>query len=185
MDDRAVRDRVVRVERALEALEGLPAGPRRTALDAVGLLVELYGEGWARALARLEASRPGAASALAEDELVGHLLLIHGLHPDDVESRVREALETVERAVNADGLRIELVELGESVARLRFDGNGHEPAAGFRDLVQQTVLGAAPELELVEIEMPASANGGSAGPALVQLRRPARQGEGEPAREDP
>lgn len=185
MDDREVRDRVVRVEQALEALEGLPAGPRRTALDAVGMLVELYGEGWARVLARLDELSPGVASALAEDELVGHLLLIHGLHPDDVESRVREALEAVETAVNADGLRIELIDLDASVVRLRFEGEGRVPAAGFRDLVQQSVLGAAPELEMVELEMPASANGGSGGPTLVQLRRPAPRGEDTPAREDP
>lgn len=185
MEDRAVRDRVVRVEEALEALEGLPAGPRQTALDALGLLVELYGEGWSRALARLEELRPGGAAALAEDELVGHLLLIHGLHPDDVESRVREALEVVETSVNADGLRIELVELDETVVRLRFEGNGHAPGPGFRDLVQQVVLGAAPELEMVELEMPPKPNGGNGEPALVQLRRAARHGEGPPAREGP
>lgn len=183
MDDRGIRERVARVEEALEQLEGLPASPRETAMQAVAALVELYGEGWARALACVDVQCPGGAAALAEDELVSHLLMIHGLHPTDVEGRVRGALEEVGTVVNADGLEVELLGIEEGVASLRFGGNGHTPVPGLKDLVEQTVFQAAPELERVDIEMPASA--GSDGPVLVQLRRPRREeAEGAAAREE-
>lgn len=178
MDDRAVREQVARVEAALEAIEGLPGEPRRTALDAVRQLVELYGEGWARALAEVEAMCPGGAARVAVDELVGHLLMIHGLHPQGVEARVRGALSEVEEAVNADGLAIELLSLDGDTARLRLGGNGHEPGAGIVELVKNAVLAAAPEVERVEVDAP-GANGGG-GPALVQLRRSGRQAAEEP-----
>ncbi|MFW6084386.1 MAG: hypothetical protein ACODAA_04170 [Gemmatimonadota bacterium] len=173
MDDRGVREQVVRVEEALEAIESLPAGPRETALDAVSKLVELYGEGWARALSHLEELRPGGSAALAADELVGHLLMIHGLHPEGVEARVRSALREVETTVNSDGLGLELLELRAGVARLRMEGNGQAPREGLRDLVRKVVLDAAPELERIELESPPAGNGG--GPALVQLRRADRE----------
>ena len=153
MDERAVAERVARVEGALEALEGLPAGPRGTALEAVAALVELYGEGWARALEAVEAACPGASASLAGDELVGHLLMVHGLHPVAVEARVRGVLEEVEASVNADGLTLELLGVEDGVARLRFHGDGHA-APGLQGLVEGAVLQAAPELERVEVEVP-------------------------------
>jgi hypothetical protein len=76
------RERVSRVEAALEAVEAMPAQQRDRALDAIHELLELYGAGFARVLARLE--QPDSTvrpAALAEDELVGHLLMVHGLHP--------------------------------------------------------------------------------------------------------
>lgn len=180
MDDRAVHEQVARVERALEALESLPAEPRKTALDALALLLDLYGEGWSRALSRLEETCPSGARSLAEDELISHLLLIHGLHPEGVESRVAAALEEIRAVVNSDGLDVELVELAGGVAHLRFDGNGHAPESGLRDLVRQAVLGAAPELEQVDVELPPGARNG--GPALVQLRRATAPADGTPSR---
>lgn len=167
MDDRDVRERVARVEESLEAIEALPDGPRRTALDAVTALVELYGEAWARALGRLEREGSGSAAALAEDELVAHLLMIHGLHPRNVESRVRDALDAVGAAIDADGLEVELIALEEGVARLRF-GGGAVPEGGVRDLIEQAILRAAPEIERIDVDRPASGDGN--GPALVQIR---------------
>lgn len=179
MAERDTRERVERVERAIEALEGLPADPRNTALDALTALVELYGEGWARALARVEDLAPGGAAFLAEDELVGHLLMVHDLHPEAMETRVRDALDGISEAVTAEGMEVELEALEGGAARVRFD---RTPGSGFRDLVEETVLRAAPELDRVEIEGPAGV-GGRKEPPLVQLRmgRPSdRGGDSQP-----
>jgi hypothetical protein len=184
LDDRDIRERVARVEGALEKIEGLPAAPRETALDAVGALVDLYGEGWARALAAIRDHCPGGAEVMAEDELVSHLLMLHGLHPTGIEGRIRGAIEEVEAAVNADGLVVELVGVESGVARLKFGGNGHAPIAGLQDLVKETVFHAVPELDRVDLELPAIAGEGE--PALVQLRRASRNDEeGSPAGTEP
>ncbi len=95
--------------------------------------------------------------------------MIHGLHPLDVPTRVRDALVEVQGAVNADGTQIELLGIDGGTARLRFLANGHAPAPALRDLVEQAVLRAAPELEAVDVEPPAGAGGRNGAPALVQL----------------
>ena len=170
MDDGTVRERVGEVEQAIASLEGLPPAPRETALAAFGALVELYGEAWARALEHLERTSPEALAGLAEDELVGHLLMIHGLHPLSVESRVRRAVGAVVSAVDGEGLEVELVDLDGRAARLRVNARGGVPAAGLVDLLEGAVRSAAPELERVEIESPA-AGAPDRPPALVQIQR--------------
>jgi hypothetical protein len=80
---------VARVEKALAALDAVPTPWRVSAHDAVKAVVDLYGAGLVRVLARVEA---GGASltpeSLAEDALVAHLLEIHGLHPLGLEDPV-------------------------------------------------------------------------------------------------
>jgi hypothetical protein len=83
MEDEQVTELVARVEVALGAVEALPTEARECALDALAELLALYGEGWRRALAVIAArSGPNAVDRLVADELVGHLLMVHGLHPD-------------------------------------------------------------------------------------------------------
>lgn len=172
MDDREVRVRVAEAEEALEAIEGLPSGPRRTALDAVTHLLALYGEGWARALGRLEALHPGGAAALAEDELVGHLLMVHDLHPESVEQRVRGAIDELLATVGSGrGRSVEVLSVEKGVARLRLHAGGEAPPEGLERLVRQAVLAAAPELRAVELQTSAAERARERGPALVQLRR--------------
>ena len=67
------------VEALLDRLEALadPAA-REAATATVQALLALYGEGLGRIVERVG---PAQARALAEDELVAHLLLLHGLHP--------------------------------------------------------------------------------------------------------
>ena len=90
MDDQEARQQVALVERLLDGLERLDAPAAGAALDAVQAVVELYGEGLRRIVAGAPLPEP-----VARDELVSHLLLLHELHPDDVESRVRGALDVL------------------------------------------------------------------------------------------
>ncbi len=55
----------------------------------------------------------------AGDEVVAGLLLLHGLHPLDVETRVRQALESVRPLLRSHGGNVELLEVREGVVRLR------------------------------------------------------------------
>jgi hypothetical protein len=90
-----------RVEAAIGEVEADPK-----AMEAVQALVEMYGEGLARIVARVDARE------LVEDDLVEHLLLVHDLHPVPVEERVRGVLP--------DG--VELASIENGVVRLRIDG---------------------------------------------------------------
>jgi len=72
-------------------------GPFAEAKELVAGVMELHAAGVERVLEIVsrcgEASR-GILESLARDPLVGSLLILHGVHPDNIETRVRRTLET-------------------------------------------------------------------------------------------
>jgi Fe-S cluster biogenesis protein NfuA/nitrite reductase/ring-hydroxylating ferredoxin subunit len=183
MDDIQARERVGQIESLLEDIETLPdpvAQARCT--EVVSALLDLYGEGLARIVERMPEPR-----ALVEDELVAHLLLLHGLHPVPVEARVHGALEEVRPYLQSHGGNVQLVSLQDGVLRLRLEGSCSgcpSSAATLALAVEDAVRKAAPEIEEIKAEdaepAPASANG----PALIQLEplaTPAPNGNGASA----
>src|SRR5436190_6930336 len=118
MDDQQARERVERIELLLEEIEGLPdPAARERCTEVVAALLDLYGAGLARIVERMPDAR-----ALVEDELVSHLLMLHGIHPVPVEARVLGALEEVRPYLQSHGGNVELVSLQEGVLRLRLEG---------------------------------------------------------------
>lgn len=171
-EEAGVRERVHRLDRLLGELETLPTAPARArALETVEALVELYGEGLARMVAAArESSDPGVIAAFADDPLVGHLLLVHDLHPLGLERRVALALEAVGTHLGGSGARLVGVEGG--VARIHLDHSvaGCGGAGDTRQLVEDAVYELAPELDGVVVEEPTSAQPVSLGP--TRRRRP-------------
>jgi len=159
MKDDEVRTRVERLESLLEEVEAFPP-----AVEAMGALVELYGE----ALARL---MRGADPE--QDELVSHLLLLHGLHPKGTEERVASAVDSMAPRLQPHGGNVELMAIEGSVVRLRLGGleGCASTRASLRREVEATVLDAAPEILRVEVDEPARET------ALVQIEMP-RAGNG-------
>jgi Fe-S cluster biogenesis protein NfuA len=144
MDDADVRERVARVEELLGSIEG-----DARALEAVQAVVELYGE----ALERVVAS--AGAAAFADDELLSHLLLVHGLHPEDVETRVARALDEVRPYLGSHGGDVELLGVEGGVARVRLGGTCDgcaSSAVTLTNAIETAIARAAPELEGVEAE---------------------------------
>jgi Fe-S cluster biogenesis protein NfuA len=171
LSDREVQSRVGRVEAQLAALERVEdERTRATALDAVQGLVELYGETLGRMMRHVsKACDPEVVRALAADELIGHMLLLHDLHPVAVDERVRQALDEVRPYLRSHGGNVELLGVEAGVARVRLDGSCHgcaSSAATLRDAIEQAVRRAAPELDVVADSEP---SGAPAAPVLVQL----------------
>ena len=97
--------------------------PTRRARDGHGDragAAELYGDGLARIVARVG---PATARAPPSDELVAHLLLLHGLHPVPVEERVRDALDGVRPYLDSHGGGVELLGVEDGVVQLRLEGS--------------------------------------------------------------
>src|ERR687883_1367219 len=151
MDDAEVRELVARVESLLGGLD-------ERATEAVQALVGLYGEALARVVAGADPT---------EDELLSHLLLVHDLHPVDVETRVRRALDDVRPYLGSHGGDVELLGVADGVAHVRLQGtcNGcPSSSATLRHAIEEAVARAAPELEGVEAEGAAEPQ-----PQLVQI----------------
>jgi Fe-S cluster biogenesis protein NfuA len=152
MDDREARILVGRTESLLGELDG-------GALDAVQALVALYGEGLARIVARLDAQ---LVRQLAGDELVGHLMLVHDLHPVGVEQRVREALDGVAPHLASHGGGVELLGIEDGVVQLALRGHCDgcpSSTATLKLAVENAIRMAAPEVERVDAEGTVQARG--------------------------
>jgi Fe-S cluster biogenesis protein NfuA/nitrite reductase/ring-hydroxylating ferredoxin subunit len=151
------QDLVARIERLLEEIERLPdpAG-REKATEVVQALFDLYGAGLERIVDELAARDDGElAAALAGDELVSHLLLLHGLHPVPLEQRVISALDEVRPYLESHGGNVELLGVDEARVRLLLKGSCSGCPSSTMTLklaIENAIHKAAPEIEEVVAE---------------------------------
>ncbi|WP_328929318.1 hypothetical protein OG429_35290 [Streptomyces sp. NBC_00190] len=153
-------------QRVEEVLDRLAATGDRAACEAaeelVRVLMDFYGAGLARIVERLGG---GPLEGVLDDELVASLLSLHGLHPEDVHTRIARALDAAEDPVELLGF-----EETTGVLRLRpraaatgcgCGGSGPETV---RRTLEDALVCFAPEVTGVEME-PAAAPG----PPLLQI----------------
>ncbi|MCA1738698.1 MAG: NifU family protein [Actinobacteria bacterium] len=158
LEDQELRERVARMETLLEEIEALKDPKARSkAAEMVGILLDLYGEGLARIMETVAEGeeRERTFEALAGDELVSHLLLLHGLHPLDVETRVVRALEEVRPYLQSHGGNVELLGIEGGVARLRMQGSCDgcpSSAMTLKLAIEEAIQKAAPDIEGIEAE---------------------------------
>ncbi|MEU8081704.1 hypothetical protein AB0B31_40370 [Catellatospora citrea] len=148
----------VRVEALLADVETAGGTVARAAADGVVReLLHLNEAGLARLLDGL-VTVPGVTEelrVLAEDELVGGLLALYGLHPVPIEERVLVALDRARRRL---GREFTLVDIDASgTARIATAGGGCGSGCGstaepVSDTVSRLVQQAAPEIVEVVLE---------------------------------
>lgn len=134
--------RITELVRGVEEIEDRES--RERALQLMEAVLELHGAGLERMIAIVvEAGESGAAviRRFTTDDLVSNLLLLHNLHPDDPETRIREAIRRMHG-------KAELMGLFEGVARVRLSAEG----CGLRESVIALVREAAPEIGEVIVE---------------------------------
>jgi Fe-S cluster biogenesis protein NfuA/nitrite reductase/ring-hydroxylating ferredoxin subunit len=108
---------------------------------------------------------------LTADPLVGGLLVLHDLHPDDVAARVEAALEQVRPYLASHGGGVQLLGVMGDVARLRLEGSCDGCGSSqvtLQHAVEGAVLDAAPEIGRIEVAGAVGAVGtGSGGTGLI------------------
>lgn len=140
-----------RIDTLLEASSTGGAAARERAEELVREVAGLYGAGLARAVELLDR---GSVERLARDDLVASLLLVHGLHPHDVEARVRTALDSVRPYLGSHGGDVTLVGIVDGVVRLELTGSCRSCPSSSVTLelaVEDAVRTAAPEIEAIEV----------------------------------
>ena len=145
-------DRVLQIENLVRRVELIPdLEARQTALDLMGAILELQGTGLERMMEIVhDQGEAGKITIrrLAADEVVGSLLVLHGLHPDDIETRVARALGKMHG--NA-----ELLGVFEGTVRIRLSASG----CGLRETVEGAVRDAVPDAADVIVEDSIAAGG--------------------------
>src|SRR5579859_131324 len=131
---------------------------RETVEELLQALLDLYGEGLARILElTIHAKVPGfeLIKMFTNDELIGSLLILHGIHPVDIKTRVVRALNEVRPYLKSHGGNVELIRVEGGVAYLRLEGSCHGCAASaitLKQTIEEAVYRAAPDLDGLEVE---------------------------------
>ena len=114
-----------RLQELLTRAERIPnEGARNLVYESLQSLLAFYGDGLGQLL-KLVREAPGGPDVLerlAADSLVSGLLLIHGLHPVPLETRLSTALDKLRPYFKSHGGNVELVSLENDFARLRLQG---------------------------------------------------------------
>jgi len=159
LDAREFQERLQSLDALLREAEHVADPASRARLQQiVQAILELHGTGLERLLELAtdtgEAGRD-IIDACGRDDVVSGLLLLHGLHPLDVEARVHQALEGVRPYLRSHGGNVELLDVRDGVVRLRLQGSCHScPSSSvtMQQTVEEAIYGKAPEVTAVEVE---------------------------------
>ena len=171
-NNREFQGRLARIEELIKAVDAIAdERPRTQARELVEALLELQGAGLERLMEIIYESGPSGQAMIDElghDDLVSSLLLVHGLHPLDLESRVRNALEKIGPRLAEHGGSVDLLGVTrEGAVKLRLAGNCHSCPSSILTLkfsIEEALYAAAPDVTSLEVEgatplEPAGANG--------------------------
>lgn len=145
-----------RIESLVREVQSLPdARARNTAMELVQAVMDLHAAGLSRMVEIISQADAGGgiASAIAADSTVSGVLLLHDLHPLNLNARVTRALDRPE--FRARGARVELLSIADGVVRVHVEGG---PA--LRSAVETALYEAAPDAAAIDVE-------GSAGDAAA------------------
>jgi Fe-S cluster biogenesis protein NfuA len=159
LDDREFQASLQRLDAQLQGVDRI-ADPsvRNRVREIAQAILHLHGAGLERILDCLDSAGDAGAPVLdacLKDQVIGGLLLLHGLHPLDVEARVHQALEQVRPYLRSHGGNVELVSISDGVARLRLVGSCHgcpSSAMTMKQTIEEAILARAPDVLAVEVE---------------------------------
>lgn len=176
--DSSLQKQMQRIGDMVERLESA-ADPsvRAMARELVESLMALHGAGLERILElAAEAGTTGEniIRKCGRDELVGSLLLLYGLHPDDMLTRVERALEKARPFLQSHSASAELISIGDdgkvSVrVHLKAGGCG-STAATVKATLEAVIQDAAPDATSIVVEDPAAALSQTGFVSLAQLQ---------------
>jgi Fe-S cluster biogenesis protein NfuA len=154
-----LQDRISKIEGLIAQIRNAPdPETRNTALDLTQILMEFH----ATAIDRMMEITSEAGDAgweiidrFGRDQLVSSLLLLHGLHPLDLDTRVKDALETVRPYLHSHGGNVELIEISNGAVRLRLTGSCHgcpSSSLTLKTAIEAAIHESAPDVTSIHCE---------------------------------
>jgi Fe-S cluster biogenesis protein NfuA len=158
-DDKDFQIKVQRIGELVRDLENIAEPESRASAKAlVQLLLDLHSVGLERVMEIVAGSGdPGQRTIddLGRDPLVSSLLVLYGLHPLDMESRVIQAVEKIQPRVRKSGGELELLGFEGNVVRLHLHVNGHgcgSTGKTLKSMVEEALYESAPDMNALVIE---------------------------------
>ena len=154
-----MRERIQKIERLVAKIRNTSdAQIRDAALELVQTLMEFHGTAIDRMMEIASSSGDvgwRTIDLFALDDLVSNLLLLHGLHPVDIETRVRNALEKVRPYLQSHGGDVELIEIAENSVRLRLIGSCNgcpSSSVTLKTAIEKAIYELAPDMTSIQCE---------------------------------
>jgi Fe-S cluster biogenesis protein NfuA len=158
-DDKDFQIKVQRIGELVRDLENIADPESRTSAKAlVQLLLDLHSVGLERVMEIVAGSGDAGQRTiddLGRDPLVSSLLVLYGLHPLDMESRVAQAVEKIQPRVRKGGGELELRGVEGNVVRLQLRVTGHacgSTGKTLKSMVEEALYDAAPDMSALLIE---------------------------------
>ena len=158
-DDKDFQVKVQRIGALVGELDNIADPEARVSAKAlVQLLLDLHATGLERVLeivAKNGDAGQRAIDDLGQDALVSSLLVLYGLHPLDLETRVAQAVEKVQPRVRKGGGELELLGMESGVVRLQLQVTGHacgSTGKTLKAMVEDALYEAAPDVGELRIE---------------------------------
>jgi len=146
---------------------------RAAALELVQSVIELHGAALQQLIDRCVQTEGGerVLGEALQDDLVASMFLLHSLHPDGIETRVRRGLEVVRPYLKSHGGDCELISVRDGIVRLELHGTcGSCPSSSLtlRNAVEEALFAAAPDILEIIAENTAAQHSGTSN--LVVLK---------------
>ena len=131
---------------------------RAVAKELVQLLMDLHGVGLERMLELVFESGDAGARIiddLGADPLVSSLLILYGIHPHDMQTRLERKLAQIDSKLHKMGAEVKLPPLTGNDVRLRITLAGHgcgSTTQSIRSLLEDAMYEAAPDLSSLTID---------------------------------
>lgn len=158
-DDKQVQHRIQRIGGLVHEIEEFadPAS-RAKAKELMQSVMDLHGNGLERVMEIIfQAGDPGIRiiDELGRDPLVGSLLVLYGMHPETLESRVTRAVEALAVELHKKSCSVELLRINAGEVRMRVSTGPHtcgSTTSQLRSQVEEAIYGAAPDVASLIVE---------------------------------
>jgi Fe-S cluster biogenesis protein NfuA len=158
-DSKDFREDMQRIGELVQEIESI-ADPavRASTKSLVQSIMDLHGRALEKALDIVaEAGESGMSTIdrLGDDPLVGSVLVLYGLHPEDIQARVVKAVDRIRPQLRKQGCEVELLDVNEGAIRLRVETGSHSCGSTAKSLqasLEGAIYDAAPDLTSLVIE---------------------------------
>jgi len=157
-NDGEFQEQVRQLGKLVAQFDQLPDSDAKAAgKELLQLLMDVHGRGLERAMEIVFDSgnyAPGIIDKLGQDPIVGNLLLLYSLHPDELETRVQKAVERMRPRLRKLSCTVELERVHESSVRVQLTTSGHScgsSAGDIRSIVEDGIYEFAPDVTTLEI----------------------------------
>lgn len=158
-NEKDFQGRVQKIGELVQELDSIgdPA-VRARAKELVQSLLELHGAGLERILELIFQHGEGSAQIIDElglDPLVSSLLILYGLHPEELHTRVERKLGLIESKLRKTGAEAELIATDNGNVRVRVKIDQHacgSTARTVQSMIEDAMYEAAPDLKSIVID---------------------------------